>query len=151
MATQAAREKFFRRVATGRGCWNWMGGKTAYGYGQIYADGKVVSTHRFSYSEYHGRIGRGVFICHRCDNPACVRPSHLFAGSAAKNNRDMKEKGRAAHGERNGAAKLTEAQVAQIVRDTRSQSELGRIYGVDRRNIARIKSGEKWSYLRLVV
>lgn len=91
-----ASERFWRHVnkATESGCWEWVGFKNNYGYGQFWADNRMVYAHRFSYELHHGKLCDGLFACHRCDNPKCVNPDHLFSGSAKENADDCSKKGR---------------------------------------------------------
>lgn len=97
-------QRFWKHVnrKPGDGCWEWTGFKDRYGYGFIHAErefGKPLRAHRYSWFLHYGSIqGTGPytlsFVCHKCDNPGCVRPSHLFLGTQSDNLRDMSAKGR---------------------------------------------------------
>jgi hypothetical protein len=95
----------------------------------------------------YGPIPDGMFVCHKCDNPGCVRPSHLFLGTPLDNTRDSIAKGRDYRGERHKWAKLTEKQVGAI-RDQlaagASQASLAREYGVVPGHIYNISAGLCW-------
>jgi hypothetical protein len=96
--TVAAR--FWKKVTKGEGCWLWTA-STSRGYGQIspgVAGSPPLKAHRVSWEIANGPIPEGLFVCHRCDNPRCVRPDHLFLGSNADNAADMKAKCRANNG-----------------------------------------------------
>jgi hypothetical protein len=80
-----------------RMCWLWSG-STAKGYGQMKVDGKVLRTHRVAYEAFHGPIPEDMHILHSCDNPLCVNPAHLRAGTMEQNMADMAARNRAWRG-----------------------------------------------------
>ena len=84
-------------------CWEWQEGKSKQGYGQFTLYGAHLRAHRFAWMLTHGPIPDEMLVCHKCDNPPCCNPSHLFLGTHLDNQRDKKAKGRCATGERNGA------------------------------------------------
>lgn len=93
---QPIEKRFWRKVQKSDGCWEWQGSKNAQGYGVITEGGKIIKAHRVSYRLHYGDIPDGLFVCHHCDNPCCVRPDHLFTGTALDNALDMRNKGRRA-------------------------------------------------------
>lgn len=94
---------FWTRVSKSEAteCWLWIGALDKQGYGKLFygnGPGNSWRAHRFSYELHHGKIngsGRELFVCHKCDNPRCVNPAHLFLGTAKDNVHDMIAKGRA--------------------------------------------------------
>lgn len=91
-------ELFWQKVKITSECWEWQGYKNANGYGWIKRSyggvGINYLAHRFSYLQVHGSIPKGLSVLHKCDNPACVRPSHLFLGTQVDNLEDMHNKNR---------------------------------------------------------
>lgn len=129
-------------------CWEWKAAlqkKTGYGLFGEMRTGRLA--HRVSYEIEHGSIPDGIFVCHRCDNRRCVRPSHLFLGTHQDNMDDMKSKGRAPFmpGEQGPGCRLTQEQVESILSDTRSHGELARAFGVNRNTIRNIRRGKTWT------
>jgi hypothetical protein len=90
-----AEKRFFSKVnKMPSGCWEWTGCRAPYGYGDFYVNGKTIRAHRYSYQVFVGPLKKGMFICHKCDNPPCVNPDHLFQGTHTENVRDSLKKGR---------------------------------------------------------
>ena len=116
---QSVLQRFCKYIEFGPrdSCWNWTGGKMPKGYG-IFNYDKSRLAHRASYSLFKGDIPDGMNVCHKCDNPQCTNPDHLFLGTQKDNLADMTRKGRrvnaAPKGERHGRAKLTLRQVSFI-------------------------------------
>lgn len=130
------------------GCWLWTAAKNNKGYGAIVSnDGKWLMAHRVSWELYRGEIPIGIHVLHRCDNPSCVNPSHLFLGTSHDNHMDMSSKGRGTVGTRNFQAKLTEREIALIRSDNRTQDRIEEDYGVSRSNIGQIKQKKTWRHV----
>jgi hypothetical protein len=140
------------------GCWLWQGSVNDRGYGQIRAEpvgnairGIKTTTHRAAWTLTHGPIPEGMGVCHRCDNPRCANPSHLWLGTHTENLGDMKSKGRAARGDRSGTARLNSKQVRVIRKllqvGSCSQSELAVLANVSCSSINNIKNKTTWGHL----
>lgn len=87
-------DRFWAKVDRGGECWRWTAGCDSSGYGSLRVEHAKISAHRLSWQLHHGPIPPGQNVLHRCDNPRCVRPSHLFLGTQADNIADMLAKGR---------------------------------------------------------
>lgn len=101
------------------GCWEWQAAKTPNGYGLFLVDRKLTYTHRFSYLLHNGELPDNLHVCHKCDNPSCCNPEHLFLGDDSVNNADMHAKGRGflpptQKGVSNNNAKLNPESVREI-------------------------------------
>lgn len=132
------------------GCIEWQGSRDRDGYGTLRSGRKDHKAHRVAYEKAHGPIARGLSVCHRCDNPPCCNPAHLFLGTPRDNTHDAVRKGRNARGARNGHTKLNDAAVRHIralVADGRSQEEVGRLYGVGQTAISSIVRRRTWAHV----
>jgi hypothetical protein len=101
-------------------------------------DTPTTTAHRVSYQIHKGPIPKGMFVLHRCDNPPCCNPAHLFLGTHAENMADMATKGRR-------AIKLSKETVTAIRASSASSRALGREHGVSKTTIRRIQLGKAWS------
>lgn len=130
-------------------CWVWTRSTNGPGYGQFKGKEKPLLAHIQSWILHFGEIPSGLFVCHHCDNPPCVRPDHLFLGTPRDNTRDMIRKGRSKlsrslPGENNPLAKLNDCQVAEL-RERADQGEsrasLAQAYGLHHSTVSNIVSG----------
>lgn len=140
----------FSGAAAGSSCWEWTAHKNSKGYGRIGQGRAENRAHRLSYRLLVGKIPEGMCVLHKCDNPSCVRPEHLFLGDQAANVRDMVAKGRQLYGERVKNSKLTAEDVLGIRRmyaEGVGSRELGLLFGVSQANIGDIVRREMWKHV----
>lgn len=176
-------ERFWSRVDRSGDCWTWTGAKDRNGYGLFLVhvnpspDPARICMHaqRYAWKITYGDCPDALFVCHHCDNPSCVRPDHLFTGTAIDNNKDRDLKGRTAKGERhprfgrkkpfqyrlrlvhiepgsrqgsqNNRAKLDENQVRSIIADPRRYAAIAATYGVTGSLVGQIKRGTIWTHV----
>ena len=115
-ASDDERLRFYLDTANEENCWEWQGFRDGDGYGRVSgvrSAPRVAS--RVAYEAWVGPIPDGMIVCHRCDNPPCCNPAHLFVGTAKANTKDMQDKERGSHGELHHWHRLTDEQV-HIVR-----------------------------------
>jgi hypothetical protein len=146
-------------------CWMWVGGRSKNGYGRLKERGFWILAHRRSWELHRGAIPVGLLVCHHCDNPSCVRPSHLFVGTDADNKADCVAKGRQARGAKcapinpnppvlqgmkHGRAKLTDAIVLQIRAECAAgefQHVVAKRHGVCQAMVNHIVTRKRWGHL----
>ena len=138
-------------------CWPWTGATNAHGYGHIRRNGTASIATRVIYRLVYGEFDKTLFVCHRCDNPTCCNPHHLFLGTDAENKTDMYSKGRWSpppirRGERNNLARLTADDVRYIrnrLKERRwgDMTALAKQFNVSRNHILRIKKRIVWAHI----
>lgn len=149
---EEAISQFWSYVSKGDGCWLWTSALDAHGYGmyRLEAGKSMRRAHRLAWEIINGPIPAELVVCHRCDNPPCVRPDHLFLGTQRDNMHDCVTKGRMPRGEQRHSAKLTEDQVRSIraLRQAgQSRRSVARTFEVSSRTVLAIESGSKWSWV----
>lgn len=134
-------------------CMEWIGGKFDFGYGKFKLFKTHVRSHRFSYEFYNGPIPEGILVCHSCDNPPCVNPTHLWLGTHQDNDQDKVMKGRSTKGIKNATSKLTEGQVLEIINlsSIYTEEQIANMFGVASTIINRIKNGKNWTHITNII
>lgn len=134
-----------------KSCWEWQGTKDRDGYGRFNIDGKTKRAHRASWEIHYGEIPKENCICHKCDNPCCIRPDHLFLGTVYDNNHDKEKKNRQSRGENNGMRKLSDVEILEIrdlhKKGTHNQRQLAAMFGVSTSAISRIVNNRRWNHV----
>ncbi len=146
-------ERFWSKVDKGllsEGCWIWTASQSDWGYGYFSVDGRMKKAHRVSWTIVNGEIPEGLHVLHRCDNPPCVNPSHLFLGTHQDNMADHVAKGRTsgASGEHNGRARLSIAEVRKIrerLAAGLAQKDIAGEFGVCQQSVSAINRRSTWN------
>lgn len=155
-------DKFWSRVDRSNGedsCWVFCGHTSGGGHGHVRigsgSKNTLIGAHRLAWILTNGDIPDGLCVCHRCDNPPCCNPKHLFLATSLENFNDMRRKGRARGGslpgQRNRNSKLTEAQVSQIrtrYANGELQQQLADAYGVSQTAISYIVTQGGWKHVK---
>ncbi len=142
------------------GCWSWSGWKNNGGYGYFSCKSKREAAHRYSYKKYIGPIKGGLFVLHKCDNPECSNPEHLFLGTNTDNINDAYSKGRRKsvpiesmrRGENCYLSKLKEKDVVEIkkmINNGIGNTQIANIFGVKHSTISCIRCNQTWKHVQI--
>lgn len=138
------REKFDKYTVKSDHCWDWTGHKNNGGYGAIKdsSDHSGKKAHRVSYELHVGAIPKGMLVCHKCDNPGCVNPNHLFLGTQSDNMIDMATKGR-------HTGKLTPEEVAKIrnMAGSDTHKNIALLFGLSQQTVSGIINRKTWKHI----
>ena len=147
---EKAKKRFWNKVQIGSAadCWIWLSVLSHDGYGRMWFHGRFEGAHRLSFTFHSGtEIPTDTHVCHRCDNPSCVNPLHLFLGTTEDNMMDCVHKGRRTK----STAKLTSEKIDEIRRRYADKEmgshRLGREYGVSKTQILRIVKNICWQHI----
>lgn len=145
---------FFNKIVeTQSGCHIFIGGRNNEGYGNFWDNGVCKKAHRFAYECWYGPIPSGKLVLHKCDNPPCCNPYHLYLGTDADNTIDKLKRGRMASvaGANNPSAFITEKEVRDIYAHLHytdmTQQEIADKFGLTKGHINNIKAGRVWNHI----
>jgi hypothetical protein len=160
MEKKTIEQRFWEKVDTSLGygpngdCWKWTGVLNNMGYGQLLINGRMKYSHRYSYQLRYGSFPDAMRVLHKCDNPRCCNPEHLFLGTQMDNVHDMMAKGRQNYvipiGSKHGGSKLNEVEVIKIRRRYElgeRQVDIARDYNVNKTTINVIVHRKKWKHI----
>lgn len=145
--------RFHAKIQRSESCHLWAARKDREGYGQFWLNGRQLRAHRLAFELAFGPVPDGKLVMHVCDNPSCVNPAHLRAGSTATNIADRNAKARQARGEKQGHSKLTEVTVRECfarAANGEKLKDIARYLGVARSAVSMVLTGKNWAHLGLV-
>lgn len=145
------KERFMSHVMPepNSGCWLWDAAHFATGYTRFAkTTNETVLGHRMAYELFCSEIPNNAFVCHKCDNPSCVNPDHLFIGNAKTNMDDKVSKNRQAYGEKIRNLKLTKEQAYEILNSQAAIKELAKMYNVSYGIVWGIKKGKSYKWAK---
>lgn len=150
------KKRFYSKVILPNddGCMIWSAGKDSWGYGHLNINKSMAKAHRLSYELHYGEIPNGLLVLHKCDNPPCVAPEHLFLGTTLDNTKDCISKGRFTKpriGENNPVSKLN----VEAIRDIRkrlsngeTQQSIAKFYKISHATIYYVKNNKTWAHVK---
>lgn len=137
-------DRFWKKVVKTEYCWEWTSWKTN-GYGRFHYKGKKIRAHRMAWFLTYGDwVDSDTHVLHKCDNPLCVNPDHLFLGTNDDNIADKIQKGRSGF-------KLTVEnviEIKQLLKSGEKQSVIAKKFGLSSKHVWRIATGENWSHVK---
>ena len=145
---------FFNKIVECKsGCHEFTGARDSEGYGNFWDEGVCKKAHRFAWEAWYGPIPEGQLVLHKCDNPSCCNPGHLFLGTDQDNATDKAVKGRSSNnqGYRNPSARITEEDVREIHKlleeGLHTQEEIADMFDLTKGHINNIKMGRSWGHI----
>ncbi len=154
--TEKQKILFWKNIEKTDGCWLWRGHRNKLGYGRMQVgdwrnNAWIAYAHRVSYA-VNIEQPFSLLVLHKCDNPSCVNPAHLFIGTQEANMHDMDSKNRRvhAHGEKGGAAKMTNEKVLEmraLHANGKTRAEIGRLFGLGFTATDKIIKRETWKHI----
>jgi hypothetical protein len=151
---QRIKESFEKNVVRSEhGCWEWTGSKQSNGYGRmgLSIKGRRLIPHRVSWMIHNGEIPPGLFVCHKCDNPPCCKPEHLFLGDSRANSKDKYDKNRGMLGDTHVSSKLTSHQVIEIkklLKEDITHESIAKKFNIGRGCITAIALKRNWKHVK---
>jgi len=148
------KKRFLSKIYQTDDCWEWTGNTDKDGYGKFWINSlrRNDMAHRISYQIFIGEIPQGLWVLHKCDNPSCVNPEHLFVGTAKDNSADRDNKGRGISGERVQTHKLIPSDIPvikELYQKGFSQREIGEQFNCSQESISRLLLGKSWRCIQV--